>query len=217
MVNDADDDLARLFSTYLGIDAVGTSDLVFDFDASGTSVSGLRLVCRGIVVESTPLNFADDGYHHLAVTYDDGAVTLYLDGTAAGQAWLPGGAPVVLPRNLSVGNDAGASATVQLAGHIDDLLVLGRVLTADEIATLARDGAEMFFGIVNVAADFDDDADVDLGDFAWLQYCFAGPNRAPFEPSCAMADFDGDADVDLADFGTFQACYGGPNRLPACL
>jgi hypothetical protein len=63
--------------------------------------------------------------------------------------------------------------------------------------------------------DFDWDLDVDLGDFAFFQLCFNGPNRSP-PTGCAGADFDAEGDVDLADFGTFQRCFNGPDRPPAC-
>jgi hypothetical protein len=69
---------------------------------------------------------------------------------------------------------------------------------------------------VYVAADFDQDSDVDLADFAMFQLCFAGPNRPPGINCSAGADFDNDGDVDLADFAAFQACFNGPNRPPAC-
>jgi len=66
------------------------------------------------------------------------------------------------------------------------------------------------------AADFDNDADVDLADFSAFQGCFNGPNRAPAHTGCAVADLDGDNDVDLADFSAFQGCFNGPNRPPRC-
>jgi PhoPQ-activated pathogenicity-related protein len=66
-------------------------------------------------------------------------------------------------------------------------------------------------------ADLDQDADVDLWDFATFAACFNGPNR-PFADfgSGRPADFDNDNDVDLSDFAVFQACFNGPNRPPAC-
>ncbi len=66
------------------------------------------------------------------------------------------------------------------------------------------------------SGDFDGDCDVDLSDFAFLQWCFNGPNQPPFRSECVSADTDGDADVDLSDFSAFQACYNGPNRPTAC-
>ncbi len=65
-------------------------------------------------------------------------------------------------------------------------------------------------------ADFDNDGDVDLGDFVGFQFCMNGPNRPLRDPGCHVADFDGDGDTDLDDFATFQACFNGPNRSPAC-
>jgi len=64
------------------------------------------------------------------------------------------------------------------------------------------------------SADFDQDHDVDLSDFAFFQACFNGPNRSTALSECGNADFDGDADVDLSDFAFFQACFNGPNRPP---
>jgi hypothetical protein len=65
-------------------------------------------------------------------------------------------------------------------------------------------------------ADFDQDNDVDLTDFSFLQTCFNGPNNPPTQPNCGIADLDGDNDVDLTDFARLQACFNGPNNPPAC-
>jgi hypothetical protein len=64
-------------------------------------------------------------------------------------------------------------------------------------------------------ADFDEDFDIDLGDFSFFQACFNGPDRAAALAECPPSDFDGDRDVDLSDFAAFQACFNGPNRLPS--
>ena len=64
--------------------------------------------------------------------------------------------------------------------------------------------------------DFDADGDADLGDFAVLVECLAGPEVAPTPPSsdcvgaCLAAfDFDADNDLDLADFAGFQLAFSG--------
>ncbi len=136
---------ARLFSAYNGNYPTNTTELIFDFDPRGRVLNGMRLICKGIRVESDALMFADGKYHHLAVTFDDGEVTFYLDGAAAGQAWLPGGEPVRLERNLMIGEDANLGSDEQLMGNVDDVLVLGRVLKAEELAALATKGAAAFF------------------------------------------------------------------------
>ena len=146
MARSTDNQLARLFSTYSGNHAVASSELVFDCDPAGKVIPGLRLIARGIPVTSKPLSFADGKYHHLAVTWDDGHVRFYLDGADAGEAWLPGGAPIVMPRDLLVGDDAGLGASdPQFNGNVDDILVLGRVLSSEDLKGLAAKGAEAFF------------------------------------------------------------------------
>ncbi|HOX57157.1 MAG TPA: hypothetical protein P5205_08430 [Candidatus Paceibacterota bacterium] len=146
MARSTDNRLGRLFSSYDGNGPVNTSELIFECDPSGKAIPGLRLFCRGIPVTSQPLTFADGKYHHLAVTWDDGHVRFYLDGADAGEAWLPGGAPVVMPRDLLVGDDAELGRTdEQFNGNMDDILVLGRALSPEDLKSLAAQGAEAFF------------------------------------------------------------------------
>ncbi len=145
MVQSADNTLARLFSNYDSSGPVNCSELVFDFDPQGKFHAGLRLICKGIIIESDPVTFADKKYHHLGLTYDDGLVLFYLDGKQVGRKRLPGGAPVTLKRNLLVGEDEDLGTHEQLTGHIDDLLVLGRTLKPDEMKTLSEKGAEALF------------------------------------------------------------------------
>jgi len=59
------------------------------------------------------------------------------------------------------------------------------------------------------SADFDDDGDVDLTDYANFFQCFAGPNQPPAQtcPKGVNADLDSDVDVDLADFDLFQLAF----------
>jgi hypothetical protein len=145
MAKSADKLPARLFSAYSGNQPVNTSELVFDYDPSGKTLAGLRFIAKGIPVMSQPLSLADKKYHHLAVTYDDGQVRFYVDGNDAGEASLPNGAPVRLARDLLVGEDAQLGSDEQFNGNLDDILVLGRVLTAAEIKQLATKGAAAFF------------------------------------------------------------------------
>ena len=65
-----------------------------------------------------------------------------ISGKQVGRKRLPGGEPVVLARNLLVGEDEKLGPHEQLTGHVDDLLVLGRALTAEEVKTLSEKGAE---------------------------------------------------------------------------
>jgi hypothetical protein len=67
-----------------------------------------------------------------------------------------------------------------------------------------------------VAADFDDDGDVDLTDYGVFLGCYNGPGNPPAQAGCDAADFDDDGDVDLTDYGVFLGCYNGPGNPPAC-
>ncbi len=137
--------VARLFSAYRGNYPVNTSELIFDFDPSGRLTSGLRLICKGIPVESENVTFTDGKYHHLAVVYNDGVVSFYLDGKPVGEQWIPGGDPVKLARNLLIGEDAEMGSDEQLQGNVDDVLVYGKALSAADINALSEKGAAAFF------------------------------------------------------------------------
>lgn len=132
---------------------IGRRELILDFDPSGAGESGaLRLVVHGESV-TAPGSFATGGYQHLAATYDDGAVVLYTNGKQIGAGKVPGG-PISLLVNLRVGTDSGpfsdrfggTAPNRQLRGRVDDLVVLGRVLSPAEVRTLSQRGAATLFG-----------------------------------------------------------------------
>ena len=65
------------------------------------------------------------------------------------------------------------------------------------------------FLMTPIDADFNDDGDVDLADFACFQVCFTGPELPPGE-ECQSHDIDRDGDVDLDDFDSLQWVMEGP-------
>ncbi|HOX40246.1 MAG TPA: hypothetical protein PL033_19860 [Candidatus Brocadiia bacterium] len=138
-VNDSDNRFARLFTTYRGGGPPQAGELVFDFDPSGETVSGLRFVLGEREIQSKLARFSDDDWHHMAVTYDNGAVALYLDGVEVARDSLPSG-DVVLNRDLRIGEDAGGAVNEQLRGRVDDVLVLGRALNSEQIKALSERG-----------------------------------------------------------------------------
>jgi len=131
----------RLFTSYRGGGPALTTELIFDFDPSGEMIGGLRAVVNGETVESMVDGLATDGaYHHVAMTYADGAVRLYYDGQEIGGGEVVPG-PVLLADDLRFGEDIGGAANEQFRGFADEIMVLKRALTAAEIKTLARKGA----------------------------------------------------------------------------
>lgn len=141
----------RLFTNYQGTGAIGPERLLFDVDPSGSAIPGVRFGIgnRGTLqTESVPAQLLAEGYHHFAVTYDDGDVQVYLNGELILTGTL-GSGPLSMPLDLFFGedpHDGGGTANEQLAGNVDDLLVLsGSVLSASDVGLLAREGSTALF------------------------------------------------------------------------
>ncbi|MCA9514440.1 MAG: hypothetical protein KC635_05820, partial [Myxococcales bacterium] len=108
----------------------------------------------GVAAFSFPVG---DGWHHVAIVYDDGAheVTAYRDGLVAGSA----------PAALSIASgqfDFGESGSTPppLAPDLDELLIMSRALSAEEVRNLARAGVAAFGSVVpsgvSLQIDYDD-------------------------------------------------------------
>ncbi len=145
-VNETADDFSRLFSSYNG-GSVAANELVFDMDPSGQTIGfGVRAIVNGTSVTRS-VNFVDTNYHHLAMTYDNGSVRLYLDGAQFGAAaTVPGGA-INLAANLRFGEDYPPTSVTNepLEGWADDVLVYNQALTPQQITSLVQNGAAATF------------------------------------------------------------------------
>lgn len=98
------------------------------------------------------------------------------------------------------------------AGDPDTPLIDGTTRT-DEV--LDSDVVDMGYhysvsGLPLIMGDFDRDGDVDLGDFAEAQSCFAGKGPTDVPPCCRIFDFEPDDDVDPDDFAGFETTFTGP-------
>src|SRR5690606_8989168 len=71
---------ARIFSNHRGVGEFVTGEIVFDVDPRGVALPGIRFIANGQAVFSDKINIQDEEWHHLAVSYNGGDVTLYLDG-----------------------------------------------------------------------------------------------------------------------------------------
>lgn len=67
-------------------------------------------------------------------------------------------------------------------------------------------------------ADFDQDGDVDITDFAHFQVCLSGASIPQNLPACADARLDADNDVDADDYAKFENCLTGSDIVadPDC-
>jgi hypothetical protein len=64
-----------------------------------------------------------------------------------------------------------------------------------------------------IQPDYDNDCDVDQGDYTLFEACASGPDVS-YSGDCTDRDFDEDGDVDADDFSRFQCCLSGEN-IPA--
>lgn len=78
---------------------------------------------------------------HLVLTWTGTTAVFYADGAAVGSLTFTTG-PIVEDTELYVGNNSGLSAWFE--GYIDDLVLLGRVLTADEVTAVYESDAPVF-------------------------------------------------------------------------
>ncbi|MBN1513913.1 MAG: LamG domain-containing protein, partial [Phycisphaerae bacterium] len=149
------------------------------------TTAGFRFFYDGCEV-SAPTSGAPAGWwaghdtqpHHLAVTWDNGIVKLFFDGTRIAHGACTMGPVLSILGDLRFGESVPpqSPSTQRLLGLADDVLILERSLTDAEVALLAQQGAEeALFGQTCSQADFDDDGDVDLLDYAEFEVCFTGP------------------------------------------
>ena len=143
-VNYENEGFTRLFTSFRGTGAVGEDRIILDFDPSGGVIPGLRAIVNNIVVQTSeaPAGLADPGYHHVALRYDDGDVTIFLDGEPVADG-AAGSGPITMSANLRFGedpHDGGGAANEQFLGTVDEILVLGRALGDIDISTLAAAG-----------------------------------------------------------------------------
>ena len=93
-------------------------------------VGGLKLVPPGGISVTTalPTDIVNNGWHHLAVTYDGNAMKFYFDGALTGTTNLPGGIDNSLVDYLV--------ANGFWKGAVDDLRFYRRTLSATEVQKL---------------------------------------------------------------------------------
>ncbi|WP_198663319.1 sialidase family protein [Jiangella endophytica] len=88
---------------------------------------------------SAPGSFADGAWHHVALTRGAEGLALYVDGVLAASAGPVAGS---VTTDATVGLHLGQrpDAANQLVGDLDDVWLLGRAASADEVAALASGG-----------------------------------------------------------------------------
>jgi hypothetical protein len=84
-----------------------------------------------------------DAVHHVAATYDDGLIALYFDGRCVGRGGDSGKGPMTMRLgDIRFGEDYPPTSLTNepFIGRADDILILRRVLTPEEITAIAKNG-----------------------------------------------------------------------------
>lgn len=129
----------RLVTSFRGTGPVSNDRILLDYDPTGAVIPGIRAIVNNTVVQTgaPPAGSADPGYHHYALTVDNGDVNIYFDGSEVASGNV--GLGYTNGANLHLGedpHDGGGSANEQFLGNYDELLVLNRALSAMDIALL---------------------------------------------------------------------------------
>ncbi|BBO32830.1 LamG-like jellyroll fold domain-containing protein [Lacipirellula parvula] len=173
--------VARILSSYAGTGSTAGS-LILDFNPS--TVTGIRLFLPSNTGAATltvagpnkpDLNI--NTKQTLTIVYETGttndSVKLYLDGTlVASKTDLPAGTVQTLGTNeLRIGEDRGgyrgAYANENFTGSMDDVMILGRALTPEQVTFLNANGADALIATLptGIPGDFNADSKVDGADF----------------------------------------------------
>ena len=184
VVRDVPKGRRRLFSAYDG-GAVKTTqgELFLDVDP-GNGETSIRFGAMGEMVEADKAklpnwskNSGDTKAHLVAATWNDGVVVIYFDGQPVGQGGTAGrGALAFVHPALLVGEDYPPTSTTNepFLGVVDDILVLHRALSADDVAQLAANGAGgLTAGTGDLLLDFENTED------GWLRNAYNGEMKSP--------------------------------------
>jgi hypothetical protein len=114
------------------------------------------------------------------------------------------------------------TSEVYVLGQVPNINQNGEYALGVPLGSVASVGAKIYpmkehlstsGRLVSVAADLDDDDDVDAQDHAQLVACMGGP-AATAPAGCTAADIDEDGDVDTADYALMQSCFDGGCGTP---
>lgn len=210
--------VARIFSSYHGTGST-TGQLLIDYNP--TTTTGIRVylpsntgtVTRQIATAGL-IDLDISTKQTLTVVYEAGEVNdtlrIFLDGIE-----LNPGTPTLLPpgtvqtlgaHDLRIGEDRGgyfaATANENFTGSMDDIMVLSRALTAEQVTFLHTNGATALLATLTVEGDYNGDGFVNAGDYTvWRDSLGqAGAGLA--------ADGDGDNDVDADDYAVWKTNFG---------
>lgn len=206
---------ARVFSSYLGAGSTA-GQLILDVNPTAVTGNAIRLYLPNNTGTPTLQVLATVGkadldagtQQTLTATYDNGNVTLYLDGVEIASAVQAPALQTLGENDLRIGEDRGGylghAANENFIGNMDDVMLLTRALTAEEVTFLHANGAEALLATLptpTLSGDYNQDGLVDAADYTvWRDELAAG--------SGLTSDGNGDGVVNAFDFDVWRLNYG---------
>jgi hypothetical protein len=209
--------IARVFSSYQGTGSTA-GQLILDFNPS--TATGIRLFLPSntgaVTIAAAGPGKPDldiNSKQTITVVYETGTtndtVKLYLDGALiASKTDLPAGTVQTLGTNdLRIGEDRGgyrgAFANENFIGSMDDVMILSRALTPEQVSLLSINGASALLASLTTPGDYTGDGLVDAADYTVWRDTMGqmGTDLA--------ADGNGDDKVDAADYLIWKQSFLG--------
>jgi hypothetical protein len=134
------EDLTRMFSTFEGSgSAAGRLILDFNPDADVSDI-GIRLILPDGTTAVAGDTFSLNERHTFTATYDNGDVQVYLDGSPVASASTSGDVDLgAFP--LYIGEDISGAVNENFIGTMDDVFIVGRALSTEEVLRVHQSGA----------------------------------------------------------------------------
>ena len=138
----ANEGLTRLFTTYSGTGSP-SGRLIFDFDPNASVENiGLRVLLPDGTVAIANDMFSLNAPHTLTATYENGALKVYLDGNEVASADTTGDVDLgAFPLFIGEDNDERGLVNENLVGIVDDVFVVSRALSAEDVMKVHQAGA----------------------------------------------------------------------------
>ena len=138
----------------------------------------------------------------LTAVYDDGVVTLYLEGVEIATTTVEATGMDFGDFALRIGEDIAGSVNENFLGNIDDVLVLRRALTSDQVADLATNGGATLIASLSapvLKGDYNDDGIVDIADYVVWRNNLGSSSSLPNDETVG---------VDASDYTVWKLNFG---------
>jgi len=136
----------RIFSNFSGGGGVQANDLIWD---NIPSLNRMRFFLDGVEGQFPLVDFASAGPTHIAATVDGNQVKVFIEGVQHGTTQTVGDGTFSLGPDIIFGEDTGPGSVTNEAflGEADEIFMVNRLLTAEEIEFIANNSFSALLAI----------------------------------------------------------------------